>query len=124
MGSRGGEDLANTEELDKSLKAVAKGAGIIFIGIIVGKILGLGNLILLARFLGADKYGLFSLGLSVITIASIISMFGVGYGVTRFIPYYRGENRDDKVRNTIWFGLKFTLLMSFIFATVLFLLSD
>ena len=48
--------MTNTEELDKSLKAVAKGAGIIFVGMVVGKVFGKENTIMLARNLEPRKY--------------------------------------------------------------------
>ena len=124
MGSRGEEDLTNTGELDKSLKAVAKGAGIIFVGMVIGKVLAMVNTILLARFLEPERYGLFSLGLTIVEILAIIGVFGLASGVTRFIPYYHIKNRDDKVKYTIRFSLKFSLILSAILATVLFLLSD
>ena len=116
--------MTNTETLDESLKAVAKGAGIIFVGTIIGKILGMVNTILLARFLEPSKYGLFSLGLTVVEILAIIGVFGLTSGVVRFIPYYHAKNRDDKVKCTIRFSLKFSLILSVILAIVLFLLSD
>ena len=116
--------MTNTEELDKSLKAVAKGAGIIFVGMVIGKALTMVNIILLARFLEPSKYGLFFLGLSVVEILAIIGRFGLVSGVARFIPYYHIKNRDDKVKYTIRFSLKFSLILSVILATVLFLLSD
>lgn len=116
--------MTNTGELDKSLKAVAKGAGIIFVGMVIGKVLGMVNTILLARFLEPSKYGLFSLGLTVVEILAIVGIFGLTSGVVRFIPYYHAKNRDDKVKCTIRFSLKFSLILSVILATVLFLLSD
>ena len=116
--------MTNTEELDKSLKAVAKGAGIIFIGMVIGKVLATVNIILLARFLEPSKFGLFSLGLTVVEILAIIGVFGLTSGVVRFIPYYHAKNRDDKVKYTIRFSLKFSLILSIILAIVLFLLSD
>ena len=116
--------MTNTEELDKSLKAVAKGAGIIFVGMVIGKVLTMVNIILLARFLEPSKYGLFFLGLTVVEIFGVIGVFGLASGVIRFIPYYHTKNRDDKVKCTIRFSLKFSLILSVILATVLFLLSD
>ena len=116
--------MTNTEELDKSLKAVAKGAGIIFVGMVIGKVLTMVNIILLARFLEPSNYGLFFLGLTVVEIFGVIGVFGLASGVIRFIPYYHTKNRDDKVKCTIRFSLKFSLILSVILATVLFLLSD
>lgn len=116
--------MTNTEELDKSLKAVAKGAGIIFVGMVVGKVLGMVNTILLARFLEPSKYGLFFLGFTIVEILAIIGVFGLASGVTRFIPYHHAKSRDDKVKSTIQFSLKFSLILSVILAIVLFLLSD
>jgi len=116
--------MANTEELDKSLKAVAKGAGIIFAGMVIGKMLAMVNTILLARVLGPSNYGLFYLGLTVVEILAIIGVFGLTSGVARFIPYYHAKNCDNEVKYTIRFSLKFSLVLSVILATALFLLSE
>lgn len=110
--------------LDGSLKTVAKGFGIVFIGAIIVKILGSVNTILLARFLGAGTFGLFSLGLSVFAIITAISMFGLGDGVIRFVSYYKAKARDDKVKSTIWFGLNFCLILSVSSAILLFFLAE
>lgn len=111
-------------DVDESLKTIAKGAGVIFIGMIIGKVLGAGNQILLARFLGADVYGLFNLGLSVADIAVALSLFGLGSGLARFIPYYGGKRSDEKVKSTILFGLKFNLTLCIILSIILFSFSD
>jgi len=111
-------------DVDESLKTVAKGAGVIFIGMIIGKVLGAGNQILLARFLGVDVYGLFNLGLSVAEIAVALSLFGLGSGLTRFISYYGGKRSDEKVKSTILFGLKFNLTLCIILSIILFSFSE
>lgn len=115
--------MVESEWLDKSLKTIVKGAGVIFIGMIVGKVLGAGNQIVLARFLGADLYGLFNLGFSIIGIFIALATFGLSIGVTRFIAYYQGRNNEGAIKGSIIFSLRFSLILSLIFATILFLSS-
>lgn len=115
--------MAESEWIDKSLKIVVKGAGIIFIGMTLGHVLGAANQIILARFLGADAYGLFNLGLSLIGIFIVLATFGLSIGVTRFISYYQGRNNEGAIKGTIIFSFRFSLIMSIIFATILFLSS-
>ena len=96
-----------SNSLEKSLSTVAKGAGIVFIGMIIAQILGLTNQILLGRVLGPDSYGLFNLALSVIWIASNIAVFGLFGGLSRFIPFYIEKGKMGTVRSTIFFSIVF-----------------
>lgn len=113
-----------SNRLEESLSTVAKGAGIIFIGMITAQILGLANQILLGRFLGPDFYGLFNLALSVLWIASNIAVFGLFGGLSRFIPFYLEKGKKGIIRNTIFFSVGFVLLTSIIISIVLYLLSS
>jgi O-antigen/teichoic acid export membrane protein len=111
-------------KIEKSLSAVAKGAGIIFIGIVIGNVLGLTNQILMGRFLGPENYGLFYLAVSIIMILCALPQFGLGAGLTQFIPFYSKKKRNDKVKAGIDFSLKFGIVVSILVSSILFILSD
>jgi O-antigen/teichoic acid export membrane protein len=112
-----------SEELNRSLTSVAKGAGIIFTGMMAGNILGMVNQIILGRFLGPDMYGLFNLALSVVMIASTLALFGFFGSLSRFIPFHLKQKEIEKVRGVIDFSMIFVLSNGIIFATALFLLA-
>lgn len=110
-------------EIEKSLATVARGAGIIFFGTIIGNLLGIVNQVLMGRFLGPGDYGLFNLGISVMMIFCVLPHFGLGSALTQFIPYNIKNNRHDKVRAGIDFSLKFCLIVGVLVSITLFILS-
>ncbi len=110
------------QELDKSIKTIAKGSGIIFIGIILSKILTYIYRVIVAR-IGVEEYGLFSIGLAVISFLAIITSLGLGEGVVRYVSYYIGKNEETKARSVIKSSLLITGTASFIIATFLIIFS-
>lgn len=106
------------------LKRISKGAAIIFFGVIIGRFLGYLTRLLIARFYGADGYGLFSLGSAILGIATIISLIGLHQGLPRFISFYKGRGNMEKVRGTIQSGLKITLPLSIVIGLLVFIFSE
>ncbi|HLC55798.1 MAG TPA: flippase [Candidatus Nanoarchaeia archaeon] len=103
-------------EYEESLKKIAKGAGIIIIGIFLSKILTFFYRIILAR-MGASDYGLFSLGLAILGMISTIALLGFNTGIVRYVSYYKGKRDMERVKGTIYFILKImtiTILLSMI----------
>ena len=60
--------------LDVSLRKIAKGAGFVLIGTLIGRAFGYGSRIIIAIFLGVSDYGLISLGFAAMRIASSPSL--------------------------------------------------
>ena len=109
-------------ELDNSLKAVAKGTGIGILGIALSKVFGYIYRIIIAR-IGAEQYGLVSMGIAVYALLTTIAILGMGYGVLRFVSYYRRNNESDKIKGVIFSSLNFVIPTGFILAILLFLFS-
>jgi O-antigen/teichoic acid export membrane protein len=116
--------MPNEEYLNESLKKVVKGVGFGFIGAFIGRIFGYFTRIVLARFLGADYYGLLNLGLAVFGIATAIAALGLGSGVVRYVSYHKGRGEEGKIKGTIYSALKITLPVAFAFSFLLYLGSD
>jgi len=57
--------------LDVSLRKIAKGAGFVLMGTLIGRAFGYGSRIVIARFIGVDGYGLISLGFAALTNSCI-----------------------------------------------------
>jgi len=112
-----------SSDLNASLTSVAKGATIIFGGMIAGTVLGMVNQIILGRYLGPENYGLFNLSMSVVMVAGTLSVFGLFGSLSRFIPYNLERNERDTVRSVIDFGSLFSFLLGVVFAVIVFLLA-
>ncbi|VVB59222.1 Polysaccharide biosynthesis protein [uncultured archaeon] len=110
-------------DIEKSLGTVAKGAGVIFLGLIFGNLLGIINQSLLGRFLGVDIYGTFNLAFSLVTIASDIAVFGLLGGLSRFIPFHLKKREKDIVKSSINFSFRFVLCTSILIGIILYVLS-
>lgn len=105
---------------DSNIARVARGAGISTVGQGTGRILGYITQSLLARGLGASSFGLYTLGVGVVTAAQIISQFGLDNGVVRYVAHYRGQDDTARVRGTILQSVGITFCISLVVATAMF----
>jgi O-antigen/teichoic acid export membrane protein len=119
-----GPAIKTSSDLNASLTSVAKGATIIFGGLIAGNFLGMVNQIILGRFLGPEDYGLFNLSMSVVMIAATLCVFGFFGSLPRFIPFHLKKDERNVVRSVIDFASLFTFSVGTLLAVATYLLSD
>jgi O-antigen/teichoic acid export membrane protein len=112
------------KQLESSLKILAKTSAIVFIGVFLSKLFTYLYRIVIARYLGPEVYGIFSLAFIIISLAIAISSLGLGEGVMRYISYYRGKNERMKISFIFHKSLRIIFISSIFFALVLFLSSD
>jgi len=105
--------------LNESLRKIAKGAGFVLIGTLIGRAFGYGSRLIIAR-LGASDYGLVALGFAVMSIAATLSLVGLQSGIVRYVSFYKGKEDKGRIKGTIISALKITLPLSVIFAFILF----
>lgn len=108
----------------KHLPTLAKGAGIVFFGTISGKILILLFTLIIAKFLSPKEVGLYFLGISVVSIATIPALLGLDAGIVRFVALYKGTNDEDKAKGAVLSALLLVIPLSCLITFILFLLSD
>lgn len=113
-----------SNDLEKAVKIVAKGAGIVFIGMIISSLIGMVNGVLLARFMGAEYYGVYNLALSLIQIASVLAIFGLFVALSRFIPFHLELGEKAIVKSAIRFSSGFVLCISILIAVIIFIFSE
>ena len=80
------ESISEIIQLSKS--KIARDSSIVLAGNILSAGLGFIATILITRTLGPAQFGLFSVALAVMGIASQFSDFGVGTGMVRFASLY------------------------------------
>ena len=68
--------------------------------------------ILITRALGADGYGDYALGLTVITLVTEFCVLGFDNANVRFIPILQSAGKKLQLRNTVAFSLKIALLLA------------
>lgn len=79
--------------LNSSLKIIGRGSLLTFLGSAFGLGISFAIKIVLARFGGASSFGIYSLSVTLITICSLLSSFGLQDGLPRFIAYSRGKDQ-------------------------------
>lgn len=72
--------------------------------------------IILARRLGVDSFGLWSLFLSVITLIFTLSYFGINASTKKFVAQYSGT---DNLKNIFFSSIKLRFVLSFSFSILL-----
>ena len=103
-------------------KKVANEAATSFAGMSIGSVFRYIFSILMARWLGPQMLGLYSLGNAVIRIGEIFALMGLDNGVLRFVS--RDSKNITTATHSIYSSLKMGLISSLITALILYLSSE
>jgi len=100
-----------SEVIQLSKSRIARDSAIVFAGNILSAVLGFVATVLITRTLGPAQFGLFSVALAVMMIASQLSDFGINTGLVRFASLYL---KTDKLKAHLMFkvSLKVKLIVS------------
>ena len=116
--------MSDRDRLDESLRTIAKGAGVSFVGAFIGLGLGYLSRIIIARWLGAEDYGLISIGYAALMIGATLSLVGLPAGIQRYVSFYKGKGDKGRIKGTILGALKISVPMSLIVGTIFFFYAD
>ena len=116
--------MSDNDHLNASLRTIAKGAGVSFIGAFIGLGLGYLSRIIIARWLGAEDYGLISLGFAGLSIATTLSLVGLRSGIKRYVSFYKGREDKGRIKGTILGALKISFPLSLLFTFLFFYYAD
>ncbi len=103
----------------RSLSTIAKGAGFVFLGMIVSKFLSYLYRVVIAR-LGPAEYGLLSIALAVFGMLSVFSVLGLDTGVVRYLSEYKSRKDFSHATGVLIGALKISLGVSFLLSIILF----
>lgn len=92
---------ADREQYGAYVGRIARGAGVSSFGQGVGRLLGYATQVAIARMFGPAQLGFYALGLTLVQLANILSMFGMDNSVVRYVARYRAEGDDARVRGTV-----------------------
>jgi len=115
---------AKEKKFNNILELMFKTSIFVFFGILVSKLFSYLYKIIIARYLGANLYGLYSLSIAIVLFFAAVAGLGISEGVLRFISFYRGKNQKNKIRYIYRISSKILLINTIIFSIILFLLSD
>ncbi len=109
--------------VDEALAKIGKSTVIILVGTAFGMTFALLSRILIARYFGQTHYGIYSLGITAVSILTSISMLGLNKGLPRQMSKYKktAEEEIDKIVNNSIYIVTFS---SVIFSALLFFLAE
>ena len=117
-------DTDYQKDVSNSLKKVATGASIVFLGSIITLVFGFIGRLIIATQWGPNDYGVYALAFSILCICGIISTLGFQQGVTRNIAYRRGEKDYRKIRRYVSISLILGTIAGICSAIVVFIFAE
>ena len=106
----------------KTAKKFTFDVGWVFVSSIIALLLHFFQKPIMARFLGPDGLGLFSMALMIIGIIELIALFGIDSALIKFVAEYK--ERKEKVYSLVSSALITMLIVGIIVSSALFVLSD
>jgi O-antigen/teichoic acid export membrane protein len=116
--------MNSSNELNSSLKVIAKSSLIVFISFFLSKIFTYLYRIITARTFGQEMYGVYSLTLVVSGFFLAFSSLGLQSGLLRFISFYRGGDKKEKIKYLFQSSIRIVIPFSIFIGVLLFFLSD
>jgi O-antigen/teichoic acid export membrane protein len=107
-----------------SLRAITKGAGIVFAGLVIAKALSFLYRLFIVRAYTATDYGLFSESVAVITLLKTVAIFGMATAMVRYVAFYGAKKDGAGVRHVFATIMKFSVLVSATLAAASYMASD
>ena len=111
-------------ELSGIAKASAKGSFFLFLGTTSSTIIMAIASILIARLLGPENYGLYTVAMIAPSFLIALSDIGISQALIRFSAHFHSKGKDQKVVGLIKAGIVFKFVLSLILSLVLLLLSE
>ncbi len=106
------------------ITSIARGAGTVFFGTILGAGLKYLFELIVAKNLGAELFGLFFLGFSIFKILERLSTLGLNYGVLRYVALCRGEDDKPRIKGVILLCLRIVFVTGAVLGILLFFFSS
>ncbi|GAB4293406.1 MAG: flippase [Ignavibacteriaceae bacterium] len=116
--------MSGSLENKSVLKEIAKGGLIGMSGSLFLKPVNLVTGIILARYLGVESFGLYSLGLSFVTILNVITNMGFNQAIVRFISVYKSQNRIPEIRGTFLSSITISLIFCLIVIIIILIFAE
>ncbi len=117
------DDGSATDHGSHDILFAAKGGGILFFGNLSEYAIRFLFGIILARALGAEGLGLYTVGITIATTLAGVSILGLEAAMERFLPPALARGNDARVWGLLQVGLVLPLLVSGAAALLLFALS-
>jgi O-antigen/teichoic acid export membrane protein len=117
-------NVADSERVDGEILAAAKGGGAVFGGRLFVWATRFIIAFVLARVLGAEGYGLYTLAFTVATLISAFAALGLDSAIVRYAAVYNGRDDGPRVRGTLEVGVLVPVAVALALSVALFVLAE
>ncbi len=105
-------------------KVSAKGGFHLLWGLMASTVISAVGTIFIARLLGSDLYGLYTVALVAPTFIAVFGTWGVNAAMIRYTAQYRAENRTDEIRSIFMSVLVFEFALGLALSVISLAFSD
>ena len=105
-------------------KISAKGSFNVLWGLVISTIISSVGTIFIARLLGSDLYGLYTVVLTVPALIQIFRDWGITFAMIKFTAQYRAEGRIDEIRSIYLTGILFEVAVGLALTVLSFFFAD
>lgn len=116
--------LPGSASQEQNILKVAKGGGITFVGSLVEFGVRFFMGILIARFLGSEQFGLYTLVLTIVAVSAGLALLGLPSALVRYIALYAKRRDGSGIWGTLQVGVGVTTVLAVLMAIGLALLAD
>jgi O-antigen/teichoic acid export membrane protein len=109
---------------DQTILTSAKGGAINFVGTLFGYAGQFALGLLLARFMGAEQYGLYSLADTALSLATGLALLGLGEAVVRYVSIFADRRDEGGLWGTLQIGLGIPFIIGVLAGMFLFVFAD
>jgi O-antigen/teichoic acid export membrane protein len=106
-----------------SLRKIAKGGMILFVGAFASKFLGYIYKVIIAR-IGVEPYGLFTTALAIQGLLITLTAMGLNEGIQRYVSFYKGRENYRKIKGVLLFSLKSGIILGLLSSLSMFIFAD
>lgn len=97
--------MSGAERVEGAAFRVARGAGIILVGGLVARLLGMGGRVVVARAFSLHDFGLLAMGVSVAGLVQPLAAAGLAVGLPRYVGVHRARGDQGALGGAIWSAL-------------------
>lgn len=115
---------ADDHTFQQNILVAAKGGSVSFAGRLFEYAIRFVFSIIVANWIGAEQYGLYTLGLTIVPIASMLSLLGLQTGVVAFLPPAIHDKDESRIWGIIQVCGGIPALLSFAFGALLFAFAN
>ena len=101
----------------------AKGSFHLLWGLVASTLISAVGTIIIARLLGADNYGLYTVALAAPNLISTFRDWGINVAMVKYSAQYNSESNTTKIRSVFVSGLLFEIILGLVLSVVSFALS-